>query len=143
MSKRKELETRHDELEEKIKNLLPCMDNPVYMDRIDELEEERRVITRELENLEERLQMVKCMEYIARQVNDESVFEGWLLNGVADGDIPNWYDLTMRESEEEALEYYTEPDVFADLMATFLRLMRRAEKSGGLYCGGIVSPGAG
>ena len=139
MTIREELEARHDELEAKIKNLIPCMDNPVYMDKIYELEEERRKVTRELEDHEERLQMIKCMEYIARQVNDEQVFEGWLIGGVADGDIENWSDLTVRESEEEALEYYTEPEVFADLMGTFLRLMRRAEKSGGLYCGDVVS----
>lgn len=139
MTIREELETRYDVLEAKIKALIPYMDDPVHMDEIHELEEERRKVTRELEDHEERLQMIKCMEYIARQVNDEQVFEGWLIGGVADGDIENWSDLTVRESEEEALEFYTEPEVFADLMGTFLRLMRRAEKSGGLYCGDVVS----
>ena len=36
---------------------------------------------------EERVKMVKAMEFICRQINDEDVFMGWLMNGVADGDI--------------------------------------------------------
>lgn len=35
----------------------------------------------------ERIKMVKAMEFIARQVNDENVFERWLIGGVSDGDI--------------------------------------------------------
>ena len=35
----------------------------------------------------ERAKMVKAMEFIARQINDENVFEGWLMEGVADEDI--------------------------------------------------------
>lgn len=35
----------------------------------------------------ERKKMVACMEYICRQINDEDVLYGWLMNGVADGDI--------------------------------------------------------
>lgn len=31
--------------------------------------------------------MVKAMEYIARQINDEEVLMPWLQLGVADGDI--------------------------------------------------------
>ena len=36
---------------------------------------------------QERTRMVKAMEYICRQINDEDVFNGWLMGGVADGDI--------------------------------------------------------
>lgn len=82
----------------------------------------------------ERIQMVKAMEYIARQVNDENVFIHWLYNGVADGDI-EYGDLSMAIDEE----YYLDDYHFSSLMDTFLELMRRAYKSGGLYCGGCVS----
>lgn len=83
-------------------------------------------------NIKERVKMVRAMELIARTVNDEEVFEGWLMCGVADGDIDD-------NTTDEELEYYAEDVNFADLMETFLRLMSRAKRSGGLYCDGIVS----
>ena len=72
----------------------------------------------------ERIKMVKAMEYIARQINDEEVLENWFVNGVAEGD--------------DDMEYYIEDVDFADLMHTFLRIMSKARKSGGLYCDGIL-----
>lgn len=87
-------------------------------------------------NVQDRVKMVKAMEYIARQINDEDVFWGWLMEGVADGDI-YYGDLTP--DDDGTLEYYIKDDNFADLMDTFLWCMRRAYKSGGLYCDGIVS----
>ena len=79
-----------------------------------------------------RIDMVRAMETLARSVNDEMVFEGWLMCGVADGDI----DATTTDEE---LEYYIEDETFAELMGTFLRVMARAKKSGGLYVDGVVS----
>ena len=85
-------------------------------------------------NKAERTKMVKAMEYIARQVNDEEVFYRWLVKGVADGDI-EYGDLS-----EEGCESYIEKDGdFADLMETFLRIMARAYKSGGLWCDKVES----
>jgi len=81
--------------------------------------------------------MVKAMEFIARRINDEEVFEHWLNLGVAEGDIPHIY-LTSDDSDEN-LESYIEDDNFQDLMQVFLFCMRKAYKSGGLYCDGIVS----
>ena len=85
----------------------------------------------------ERIKMVKAMEFIARQVNDEEVFEEWLVMGVADGDI-EYGDLGIRASDAETMEYYINDDDFAYLMHTFLNMMANAKKSGGLYCDGIV-----
>lgn len=82
----------------------------------------------------ERAKMVLAMEYIARQVNDEEVFEEWLLDGVADGEIEyGSFDIASVD------DYWLEDDNFAGLMDTFLRLMKGAKKSGGLYCGNVVS----
>ena len=64
--------------------------------------------------------MVKAMEYIARHINDENVFEGWLMDGVADGDIA-YGDLG--ETPTDCVEY-TEDDNFADLMDAFLWCMQ-------------------
>lgn len=89
--------------------------------------------------LEDRIKMVKAMEYIARQTNDECVFDYWLSLGVADGDI-EYGDLSAYELENNDAAWYAEDDkVFAELMETFLSLMVMAKKSGGLFCGGVVS----
>lgn len=89
-------------------------------------------------NKAERIKMVKAMEFIARQINDEDIFIGWLHNGVADGDI-SYGDLEVDDDAAyDAAEYYTDDESFADLMDTFTRLMAKAHKSGGLYCDGIV-----
>ena len=88
-------------------------------------------------NAIERVKMVKAMEFIARQVNDEEVFETWLIGGVADGDI-EYGDLAAATEDADNLDVYIEDDSFADLMHTFLRLMARASKSGGLYCDKII-----
>jgi hypothetical protein len=73
------------------------------------------------------------MEYVARQINDEDVFEGWLALGVADGDIA-YGDMTA-----DCEDYYKYDQRFEDLMDTFLWVMHRAFVSGGLYCDGVVS----
>lgn len=87
-------------------------------------------------NKNERVKMVKAMEYIAHQINNEDVFEGWLVSGVADDDI-DYGDLT--EEDDGSIKYYMEDEHFADLMDTFLWCMNKAYKDGGLYCDGIVS----
>lgn len=88
-------------------------------------------------NRADRIKMVKAMEFIARQINDEDVFYGWLYAGVADGEI-EYGDFSVEEGESDA-EFYIEDGEFAELMDTFMRMMRRAYNSGGLYCDGIVS----
>lgn len=39
-------------------------------------------------NKEIRKKAVVAMEFLARAINDEDVLNGWLICGVADGDIP-------------------------------------------------------
>ena len=88
-------------------------------------------------NAMERVKMVKAMEYITRQLNDENIFYSWLAVGVGDGDI-EYGDLEATPESAEELDYYIEDATFADLMHTFLTLMSRAKRSGGLYCDGII-----
>lgn len=88
-------------------------------------------------NREERMKMVKAMEYIARQLNDTEIFGAWLADGVADGDIA-YGDLTTYAALD-AVDWYIEDQHFSDLMETFLRCMKAAKRSGGLYCDGVVS----
>jgi len=86
----------------------------------------------------ERIKMLKAMEFIARNVNDESLLNGWLALGIADGDI-EYGDLSVEPDDADKLEYYMEDEPFADLMDTFLRCMAHARRDGGLYCDGVVS----
>ena len=80
-----------------------------------------------------RCDAVRAMELLARAVNNENFFEEWLISGVADGDID-------ADTKDEDLENYVEDDAaFADLMETFLHVMKDAYKDGGLYIDGVVS----
>ena len=87
----------------------------------------------------ERIKLVKAMEFICRNLNDEDIFyDGWLLNGVADGDIP-YGDFDIRPDDLENMDYYISDEEFADLIDTFLWCMTAARKSGGLYCDGVCA----
>lgn len=83
----------------------------------------------------DRVKMVKAMEFICRQINNEEIFMDWLDAGVADGDI-EYGDLKYNPNFDE---YYIEEDEFANLMKLFLRLMKQAYNDGGLFCGDVVS----
>ena len=90
-------------------------------------------------SVETRIKMVKAMEFIASQINDETIMDTWLSLGVADGDI-KFGDLSVQPTDpEELYPYYEDDKDFANLMQLFLRLMSQAYKSGGLYCDHVVS----
>ena len=76
-----------------------------------------------------RKKAVVAMEYLARCINDEDIFESWLMCGVADGDI-NFGSFDIDEVDD----YYIKDDNFGEITELFTRLMARANKSGGLYC---------
>lgn len=77
----------------------------------------------------ERAELVKAMETVARCINDEDIILSWLTCGVADGDITS--ETTLEEIDEMG---YTDSDTLVGLMDCFLRCMKRAYKSGGLFC---------
>ena len=86
--------------------------------------------------LDERVRMVKAMEYIARHINGEDIFNGWLMYGVADGDI-EYGDLTDKLDID--MFYWIDNPQFSELMQTFLECMYKCKISGGLYCDNVVS----
>lgn len=86
----------------------------------------------------ERIQMIKAMEFIARQLNDEEILMEWLQDGVADGDI-KYGDVAVHVEDACNLESYLDDRTFADLMDSFLWIMKLAWRSGGLYCDGVSS----
>ncbi len=80
-----------------------------------------------------RCDLVRAMEMLVRAVNNEDFLMTWLRIGVADGDI-------RPGTTDEDLESYVEDDAeFADLMDTFLHVMKNAHADGGLYVDGVVS----
>lgn len=87
-------------------------------------------------NKKERLALVKSMEFIMRNLNDESLFMSWLVVGVADGDI-EYGNMDISDSEIDELDYYLEDENFQCLIETFLRIISRAKKSG-IYCDGVL-----
>lgn len=94
-----------------------------------------------MNNIIERLKMVKAMEFIARCINNEEIFWNyWAIEGVADGDI-EFGDLSVdvEKIEEDDAYYYTNEKSFPELMKLFLDCMARARRDGGLYCGGVCS----
>ena len=83
-----------------------------------------------------RKKMLVAMEYIARQTNDEGVFNKWLMCGVPDGDIQfGNFDISQIDDEDSMLEDKN----FSELMKCFLNVMTAANENGGLYCGGVKS----
>lgn len=88
-------------------------------------------------NKTERIKMVKAMEFICRQVNNEEFFAGWLINGVADDDI-EYGDLSDEDNGDLEI-YYEDDECFSELMDCFLHVMRLAKRDGGLYCDGVAS----
>ena len=80
-----------------------------------------------------RAEVVRAMETMVRTINDEDIFESWLVVGVADGDIKK--NTTLEEIIEMG---YTDDKEFKDLLTLFLRLMYKAGVDG-LYCDGILS----
>lgn len=86
----------------------------------------------------ERIKMIKAMEYIARHINDEDVFDMWLSCGVADGDI-QYGDLKCSHEDVEDLDYYMDDKNYKELIQLFLRCMAAARKFGGLLSDTVVS----
>lgn len=88
-------------------------------------------------NAIERAEVVKAMDLIARCINNEDIFQYWLTNGVADGDL----DVGGDWDNEYDLGWYIRDERFAELMSTFLNIIAKARKNGGLYCDNILSKG--
>ena len=80
--------------------------------------------------------MVIEMDNIARCVNDENIFDSWLMCGVPDGDIPYNPTISMKYIDKIA-EMYDEYD-FKVFVGCFLRCMKSAGKDG-LYVDGVVA----
>lgn len=91
----------------------------------------------------ERVKILRAMETIVRNLNDEEIIERWLMGGIADGDA--------EEDDKYLFDTYGDDKTFADIMSCFCRTMRDAvlddeidkddlmKGNGILYCDNVVS----
>ena len=91
-------------------------------------------------NAETRIKMVKAMEFISRQINDEEIFCNiWLTNGIADGDI-EYGDLSIKSDDTVSLDYYIQDHNFSDIIGIFLMCMSKAYRgNSGIFCDDVIS----
>ena len=79
------------------------------------------------DSIQDRKKMVLAMEMLARSVSDEELFDIWLRNGVADGDIKP-FSLDVNEVDD----FYVTDETFKQLTNCFMTLMILAKNEGGL-----------
>ena len=84
-------------------------------------------------NLKERVSVIKAMDTIVRSLNDEEYVAWWLEDGVPDGEIDE-------ETTDEELYWLVDDDEsFADIMSTFIKIMRRQPVNGAMWVDNVLS----
>ena len=91
-------------------------------------------MTKEEKQSLKRAKIVRAMDTLARCINNEMIFERWLLSGIADNDITD-----NTTSVDIISAGYCTDEEFKNLMSLFLKLMYKASGDGGLYAEGVVS----
>lgn len=84
-------------------------------------------------NLKERVSVIRAMDTIVRSLNDERDVLWWLDSGVPDGEI-------NEETTDEELYWLVDDDEsFADIMSTFIKIMRRQPVNGAMWVDNVLS----
>ena len=84
-------------------------------------------------NLKERVSVIRAMDTIVRSLNDERDILWWLDSGVPDGEINT-------ETTDEELHWLVDDDEsFADIMSTFIKIMRRQPVNGAMWVNNVLS----
>lgn len=89
----------------------------------------------------ERAELLVAMDLIARATNNEDfTINGWLVGGIADGDI----DYGLCDHETNVLniasdDWYMDDRNFASIIECFMHTVAMARKDGGIYCNGICA----
>lgn len=84
-------------------------------------------------NFKERVSVIKAMDTIIRSLNDERDILWWLDSGVPDGEI-------NEETTDEELYWLVDDDEsFADIMSTFIKIMRRQPVNGAMWVDNVLS----
>jgi len=84
-------------------------------------------------NLKERVSVMRAMDTVVRSLNDESDILWWLDSGVPDGEI-------NKETTDEELYWLVDNDEsFADIMSTFIKIMRKQPVNGAMWVDNVLS----
>ncbi len=84
-------------------------------------------------NLKERVSVIRAMDTIVHSLNDEEYVAWWLEDGVPDGEIDE-------ETTDEELYWLVDDDEsFADIMSTFIKIMRRQPVNGAMWVDNVLS----
>jgi hypothetical protein len=84
-------------------------------------------------NLKERVSVIRAMDTIVRSLNDERDILWWLDSGVPDGEI-------NEETTDEELSWLVDDDdSFADIMSTFIKIMRRQPVNSAMWVDNVLS----
>lgn len=84
-------------------------------------------------NLKERVSIIRAMDVIVRSLNDERDILWWFDSGVPDGEI-------NEETTDEELHWLVDDDEsFADIMSTFVKIMKRQPVNGAMWVDNVLS----
>ena len=84
-------------------------------------------------NLKERVSVIKAMDTIVRSLNDEEYVAWWLEDGVPDGEIDEG------TADEELYWLVDDDESFADIMSTFIKIMKRQPVDGAMWVDNVLS----
>ena len=88
-------------------------------------------------DINERIKMLKAMDTVVRNMNDENAIADWLVIGLPDG--------AATDDEFDSTAEYVDDETFADIMDSFVYIMatycneEKVEREATLYCDGVRS----
>lgn len=68
-----------------------------------------------------RVEILKAMDLLVRDINDENIHISWLMNGLPDG---------LAQQDDEAFMDFLDDETMEDIGNCFIRCIKRAEKDG-------------
>lgn len=84
-------------------------------------------------NFKERVSVIRAMDTIVRSLNDERDILWWLDSGVPDGEI------NTETTDEELYWLVDDDESFADIMSTFIKIMKRQPINGAMWVDNVLS----
>lgn len=84
-------------------------------------------------NFKERVSVIRAMDTIVRSLNDEGDILWWLGSGVPDGEI------NPKTTDEELYWLVDDNESFADIMSTFIKIMKRQPVDGAMWVDNVLS----
>lgn len=84
-------------------------------------------------NFKERVSVIRAMDTIVHSLNDENDILWWLDSGVPDGEI------NKETTDEELYWLVDDNESFADIMSTFIKIMRRQPVNGAMWVDNVLS----